>query len=104
MPCDMEMLKNYSLLYYISFTLLDPISERDLYELFVNSFQGDIGILITHRLGGAKNADEIMVISGGRVCERGTHNELIMCKGKYSEMYERGIGIREKTNRQTLCY
>jgi ATP-binding cassette subfamily B protein len=67
---------------------LDPVSERDLYELFANSFQGDIGILITHRLGGAKNADEIMVISGGRVCERGTHNELIMRKGKYSEMYE----------------
>jgi len=67
---------------------LDPISERDLYDLFANSFQGDIGILITHRLGGAKNADEIMVISGGCVCEQGTHNELITRKGKYFEMYE----------------
>jgi len=67
---------------------LDPISERDLYDLFASSFQGDIGILITHRLGGAKNADEIMVISGGRVFEQGTHNELITLKGKYFEMYE----------------
>jgi len=67
---------------------LDPISERDLYDLFADSFQGDIGILITHRLGGAKNADEIIVISGGYVCEQGTHNELIMRRGKYSEMYE----------------
>jgi ATP-binding cassette, subfamily B, bacterial len=67
---------------------LDPISERDLYDLFANSFQGDIGILITHRLGGAKNADEIMVISGGYICEQGTHDELITRKGKYHEMYE----------------
>jgi len=45
-------------------------------------------ILITHRLGGVKSADEIMVLDSGKITEKGNHEELMKKRGLYYEMYE----------------
>jgi ATP-binding cassette subfamily B multidrug efflux pump len=43
--------------------------------------------VIAHRLSTVKNADEIMVMDGGRIIEQGTHKELIAQKGRYYQLY-----------------
>jgi ABC-type multidrug transport system fused ATPase/permease subunit len=45
-------------------------------------------VLITHRLTGLENVDEVVVLDGGRVVERGTHAELLAARGLYSVLWE----------------
>lgn len=67
---------------------LDPISESNIYKLFSKVSKGKTTILITHRLGAARIADEIVVIDDGAVVERGNHEELINKSGVYAEMFQ----------------
>lgn len=69
---------------------IDPIQEAEFFRLFQrHSIENSIGILITHRLGGAHQADEILVLNEGRVTEQGTPEELIRKMGEYYAMYEK---------------
>ena len=45
-------------------------------------------IAIAHRLSTIRNADQILVIEGGKVTERGTHDELVALGGSYARMHE----------------
>jgi ATP-binding cassette subfamily B protein len=67
---------------------LDPVAESALYELYGGISRGKTTVFITHRLGAARLADEILVIDGGRVSERGSHDALMAEKGLYAEMFE----------------
>ena len=67
---------------------LDPVAESEVYELFGKISKGKSTIFITHRLGAARLADEIFVISDGSVAEQGTHNELMNKNDVYAEMFE----------------
>lgn len=67
---------------------LDPINESKVYSLFKKISKGKSTILITHRLGAARIADEILVIDKGVIAERGSHKELLNKKGIYAEMFE----------------
>lgn len=48
-------------------------------------------ILIAHRISTVKDADQIIVMDGGRILERGTHEELLEQRGEYSRIYERQL-------------
>ena len=67
---------------------LDPVAESNVYKMFGRISKGRTTIFITHRLGAARLADEIIVIDGGSVAERGSHEELLSRGGIYSGMFE----------------
>lgn len=67
---------------------LDPLQEREIYRLFSRLQQDTGSLLITHRLGGVQDADEILVLAGGAVCECGSHAQLMALGGIYARMYE----------------
>ena len=49
--------------------------------------KGRTSFVIAHRLSTIRHADMIMVISGGSIIERGTHEQLIDMKGTYYQLY-----------------
>ena len=49
--------------------------------------KGRTTFVIAHRLSTVRNSDCIMVLDGGRIIERGTHDELIKEKGRYYTLY-----------------
>ena len=68
---------------------LDPKGEAKVYEMFWQVNQEKFTFLITHRLGAARMADEILVLDQGRIIEQGTHKDLVKLeKGLYHEMFE----------------
>lgn len=66
---------------------LDPIAESRIYQEFEELMKGKTTILISHRLGATKLADEILVIDKGGIAERGSHTELIKKNGVYAQMF-----------------
>lgn len=67
---------------------LDPLSESRVYSQFEEITQGTTSIVISHRLGSTKIADEILVLHAGCIWERGSHAQLIAAGGLYAEMYD----------------
>lgn len=53
-------------------------------------------IIIAHRISSVRNADEIIILDGGRIAERGTHEELLAAKGLYYSTYEAQYGDYRK--------
>jgi ATP-binding cassette subfamily C protein CydCD len=62
---------------------LDPVTEQELWNAVEPLFADRAVLIITHRLTGLDRADEIIVLDGGRVIERGTHAELLQRRGPY---------------------
>ncbi|HZY64678.1 MAG TPA: thiol reductant ABC exporter subunit CydC [Rubrobacteraceae bacterium] len=65
---------------------LDPVTEREVLESARELMQGRSTLLITHRFVDMEGMDEILVLDGGRVVERGTHDELRRAGGLYARM------------------
>ncbi len=66
---------------------LDPIAEYKMYENLIEVTKDKTVMYISHRLSSAVLSDKIIVISGGRVIETGSHKELIEADGEYSRMF-----------------
>ncbi len=75
---------------------LDTVSERLIQSALQGLMEGRTTIAIAHRLSTILRADLILVMSGGRIVERGTHSELIRQEGLYAklsaEQFGAGVG------------
>jgi ATPase subunit of ABC transporter with duplicated ATPase domains len=63
---------------------LDALTERAVYRNIADL--GCTAIVIAHRLSTISGADLIIVMEGGRIVERGTHEELLELRGRYHEL------------------
>lgn len=68
---------------------LDSHTEREIQDALDRVSRGRTTLVIAHRLSTVINADEILVLSQGRVAERGTHPELLAKGGLYAALWQR---------------
>ncbi len=68
---------------------LDSGSEHLVQEALDVARAGRTAIVIAHRLSTVRDADQILVVDGGIIVERGTHDELIAVGGRYAELHAR---------------
>ena len=66
---------------------VDTRLEKMLQEAMHNVMKGRTSFVIAHRLSTIKSADLILVVKDGRIVEQGKHEELIMKKGFYEQLY-----------------
>jgi ATP-binding cassette, subfamily C, bacterial CydC len=67
---------------------LDPLTEKQVLETLYSLMKRKTSLLITHRLIGLENVDEILVMDHGRIVERGTHTELLEREGVYRRLWD----------------
>jgi ABC-type multidrug transport system fused ATPase/permease subunit len=66
---------------------LDSESEAAVQRALTEALSGRTALVIAHRLSTVRAADMILVVEGGRVVERGTHDELLDAGGRYAELH-----------------
>jgi ATP-binding cassette subfamily B protein len=67
---------------------LDARAEYEVFVRFNQLMAGRMAVVISHRFSTVRMADRIIVLSGGRVIEDGTHDELVRHGGLYGELFE----------------
>ena len=79
---------------------LDTESEQLIQSSMSTLLAGRTTFVIAHRLSTIRRADMILVLDGGRVVERGTHEELMAARGGYHEMVRRQMESSESQTEQ----
>lgn len=82
---------------------VDTITESDIIESLEkrrrsDDANGNTNIIISHRISSIISADQIIVLDGGRIAERGTHDSLMECDGIYADVF-RKQKLEEKIRR-----
>ncbi len=66
---------------------VDTRTEMHIQEAMLHLMHGRTTLIIAHRLSTIRDADKIIVLDGGRICEAGNHDELLSQKGVYYNLY-----------------
>jgi len=72
---------------------LDANNEHLIMEKLNRFMQGRTAIVIAHRLSTVRDADNIVVLQGGKICEQGTHEELICRHGVYYTLVKNQLNV-----------
>ncbi len=76
---------------------LDSESEEMIQDALRRLRHGRTTFVIAHRLSTIRSADQILVLEGGEIVERGTHDELLAANGRYRQLYDKQYKL--ETNR-----
>ena len=71
---------------------MDPEDEKQLQAAIRELTRNKTIIMIAHRLKTVENAEQILVIDGGKIVQQGSHKELVHQQGIYADF----IGVRKK--------
>jgi ATP-binding cassette, subfamily B, bacterial len=74
---------------------LDSESELAVQHALKTALAGRTSLVIAHRLSTIREADQILVIDGGQIRERGQHEELLAADGLYAELYQTQFAHQE---------
>ena len=66
---------------------VDTRTEMRIQNAMINLMKGRTTLIIAHRLSTIRDADKIIVLDGGNICEAGNHEELLAKKGVYYNLY-----------------
>jgi ATP-binding cassette, subfamily B, bacterial len=77
---------------------LDPEAEHQVHETLRSYAAGTTRVLISHRLGATRDADQVFVIEDGVVSEEGSHSSLVAAGGAYARLFAlQAKGYQEPT-------
>jgi ATP-binding cassette subfamily B multidrug efflux pump len=68
---------------------VDARTEKEIIENLYHYLENKTALIITHRIFSLFKFDKIIVLDEGRIAEEGTHDDLLMRNGIYTEMYNR---------------
>ncbi len=68
---------------------IDTLTEKLIQDAIQKLMEGRTSFVIAHRLSTITSADIILVVDGGKIVERGTHEELLSRRGAYFKLYMR---------------
>ncbi|GAB2778477.1 ABC transporter ATP-binding protein [Salinimicrobium soli] len=83
------------LLFDDSLSAVDTETEEEILNNLFKISQNKTTIIVSHRISSVKNADKIIILEGGEVVQRGTHQELLNTEGYYKELYLKQLSEKE---------
>ncbi|MGL5829125.1 MAG: ABC transporter ATP-binding protein, partial [Angustibacter sp.] len=73
----------------------DSENEAAVQRALASALAGRTALVIAHRLATVRDADQILVMDGGGIAERGTHEELLARAGIYADLYRTQFAPQE---------
>ena len=70
-----------------SFSAVDTNTEEEILKNLKVFMKNRTSLIISHRISTVKDADKIIILSGGRIAEEGTHDELVALGGIYADLH-----------------
>ena len=70
---------------------VDTYTEEEILARLGGVMRQRTSIIVSHRISTVRGADQILVLDGGRIAERGTHDQLVARNGLYAELYRKQL-------------
>ena len=83
---------------------IDAESEELIMQVIRGISQTKTVLLISHRLANVVDSDCIYMMKNGRVCEQGTHQELMALDGTYADLYKSQMELENYSNPQRKAF
>ncbi|MFZ4622425.1 MAG: ATP-binding cassette domain-containing protein, partial [Bacteroidota bacterium] len=74
---------------------VDTYTEETILQKLKGLMKGRTSIIIAHRISTVKDADNIIVLNGGKIVEQGNHDALVALNGIYAGLYKKQLLERE---------